>query len=259
MLLGVSLRKKGGIIMRGKHIIVVGIFLASILVGGVIMSEAQGKPLKKPPVLGWGTTSSNVVTPQPITGAVPPPPLEGPVPPPPPPGGPVPPPPPPGGSVPPPPPGGVQLSASAGGWAIPDNALKAVEVAKEVKNYIVPGKIWIMRGPAGDMEIKAALVYQGVALDVLRFNPINGELLVCGFNPRAYSCTVSIEAIRSKLSGIIASLTVLEGAEYREPEACWVVPLSYAGKIVAHIKVYYDGIHVVPDYPATQEMNYYGR
>lgn len=243
------IKERGVNMVKGSRGIIVIIFLA-VLLWGAIMSEGKEKPpilgqepqgvaAASPPVMGF---------PPPIGGVAPPPPAGGPVPPPPPGGGPV-----------PPPPGGVQPPSLAGGWTIPDNALKAVEIAKEVKKYILPGKIWMMRGPAGDMEIKAALVYQGVALDVLRFNPINGELLACGFNPKAYSCTVSLDAVRSRLPTIMAGLVVLEGAEYREPEACWAVPLACGGKIVAHIKVYYDGIHVVPDYPATQEMNYYGR
>jgi len=49
------------------------------------------------------------------------------------------------------------------------------------------------------------------------------------------------------------------GAEYRQPEYSWAIPLAYNGKIVAHVRVYHDAIHVVPDYPATQEMQTYGQ
>jgi len=53
-------------------------------------------------------------------------------------------------------------------------------------------------------------------------------------------------------------LKVLNGAEYRDPERSWLVPLSYNSRIVAHMKVYYDGVHIVPDYPANQEMRVHG-
>jgi hypothetical protein len=44
-----------------------------------------------------------------------------------------------------------------------------------------------------------------------------------------------------------------------EPEACWSFPVAMDNQIVAHIKIYYDGIHVVQDYSANQEMIFYGK
>jgi len=47
-------------------------------------------------------------------------------------------------------------------------------------------------------------------------------------------------------------------ADFREPEACWGFPVSLGNTIVAEIKVYYDGIHILPDYKENQEMMFYG-
>ncbi len=116
-----------------------------------------------------------------------------------------------------------------------------------------------MRGPRGETEVKAAITYDGVAVAVLRFNPADGKILPEGMPPTFYGTNFQIENIRSQLPAIIEKLEVLNGAEYREPENAWAVPLAYNGMIVAHLKVYTDGIHIVPDYPANQEMQTYGR
>ena len=43
------------------------------------------------------------------------------------------------------------------------------------------------------------------------------------------------------------------------PEACWLFPVALGDTIVAHVKVYYDGIHIVQDYAGNQEMMFYGQ
>ncbi len=133
-------------------------------------------------------------------------------------------------------------------------ALLAVETAKKAKAYLTAGKIWTMTGPRGEMEIKAAILYEGTAVAVLHFSPIDGSLLPLGFHPIVSKVSVKIENIEKSLPAIIKSLKVLDGAEYREPESVWAVPLAYKGMIVAHLKIFVDGIHIVPDYPANQEM-----
>ena len=138
-------------------------------------------------------------------------------------------------------------------------AFQAVEAAKAARTLFTPGPVWIMKAPAGEVVVKAAILYQGVAVGALEFSPVDGVLLPKGYKLRVYNVSVSVEQVKRELPGIIAKLQVLTGAEYREPEACWVVPLAVEGKIVAHLKVYYDGVRVIPDYPVDQEMRAYGR
>ncbi len=107
--------------------------------------------------------------------------------------------------------------------------------------------------------IKAAILYQGVAVGALEFSPIDGTVLPKGYKVKTYLPEVSIEQIKKELPIVISKLQVLNGAEYREPEACWIIPLGIDGKIVAHLKVYYDGVHIIPDYPIDQEMRAYGQ
>ena len=140
-----------------------------------------------------------------------------------------------------------------------NNASHAVETAKKAKELFTAGKIWTVTGPRGETDVKAAILYEGIVVAVLHFNPIDGSLLPIGFHPLTSGATVQIESIRNNLPKLINSLEVLNGAEYREPESVWAVPLAYKGMIVAHLKIYMDGIHIVPDYPANQEMKAYGR
>lgn len=232
-----------------KYFIWVVFVLVVIILGGINMASAQA-----PPIL------NNIIqTPLPPGQQVPPP---GQVPPPP---GQQAPPPPSGQQVPPPaqqvpsPPGQVPPPQVFPQQVVPDNVLKVIETAKAARNYFAPGKVWMMRAPAGEIEIKAAIVYQGVAVGALKFNPVDGTVLPLGYNPRIFNPTVSLDVIKQKIGSIISNLKVLDGAEYREPEGSWVVPLTYNEKIVAQVKVYYDGVHIVPDYLATQEMRAYGR
>ena len=139
------------------------------------------------------------------------------------------------------------------------NLPQAAATAKKIAKAIEPGKVWIMRTPAGESEIKGGLLYQGVVVAVLRINPLDGSVLPLGVNPHEYRNNVQIQSIKSGLSSVIGNLTILPAAEFMEPEACWSFPIAMGNTIVAHIKVYYDGIHVVQDYMANQEMTFYGQ
>ena len=116
-----------------------------------------------------------------------------------------------------------------------------------------------MIGPRGEIEVKAAILYEGTAVAVLHFNPSDASLLPLGVRFTTTEAAPQLEKIKSDLPTIISQLELLNGAEYREPENVWVVPLAYEGMIVAHLKIYADGIHIVPDYPANQEMQVYGQ
>ncbi len=140
-----------------------------------------------------------------------------------------------------------------------DNVSKAIKTAKDAKVYFVPGKVWVQRTPTGELIIKGAILYEGIAVGAIEFDPFYGTALPKGYNPHRLNQTVSLDVVKNKLAEIVSNLEVLNGAEYREPEYCFVVPLAYCGKIVAHIKVYCDGVHIVPDYPVSQEMEAFGR
>ncbi len=139
------------------------------------------------------------------------------------------------------------------------NLPQAIATVQKLNKLMAAGKVWIMRAPAGESEIKGGLLYQGVVVAVLRFNPLDGNVLPLGINPHAYRSNVQIQSIKSALSSAIGNLKILPAAEFTEPEACWSFPVVLNNTIVSHIKVYYDGIHVVQDFAANQEMTFYGQ
>ena len=220
----------------------VAILILTLLIGGIIMANAQEKPplLKAPSGPGYGQTP-----PPPPAGNVPPPP----------PGSGMAPPPPPVKQIPPLP----DRPLSRIQQNLAENAMIAVATARKVQSYLTPGNVWVMTAPRGELEVKAAIIYDGMAVAVLHFNPQDGALLPLGLHPRVFDVIPPLETIKRTLPSIVKGLEVLNGAEYREPENAWIVPLAYKGMIVAHLKIYADGIHIVPDYPANQEMRVYGK
>jgi len=158
--------------------------------------------------------------------------------------------------LPPPPPTSSESSTTKN---ISDNAPIAVTTVKKAKMYFSMGKVSRITAPRGEIELKATVLYDETVVAVLHFNPEDGSLLPLGIRPAVYGTTSSIDKIKRNLPEIIHKLVVLQGAEYREHESSWIVPLAYHGMIVTHIKVYADGIHIVPDYPANHKIKIHRR
>jgi len=226
------------------------ILLALFLIGGISMVNAQDKPplLDRPAVSGYGQT---LFPPPPPPGQAPPPPPQG-----------VGQPPPPASRMTPAPPPPPQPGTPSSGVSqdIINNASLAVATAQKAKTYLSAGKVWSMTGPRGEVEVKAAIVYDGTAVAVLHFNPSSGSILPLGIDVVETGVSPqTIENIKRNLPTIVSNLKILNGAEYRAPESAWCIPLAYKNMIVAHLKIYTDGIHIIPDYPANQEMQAYGK
>ncbi len=155
--------------------------------------------------------------------------------------------------------GGIYGASTAYSITItPEKTAEVLSTAKRARSYLKPGKVWAIRGPGGELQIRGGIVYQGVVVSVLEFNPINGNVLPAEYRPIVYQQNVSTESLQNKLISIVNNLQILEGVWYREPEGCWIVPLAYRGEIITTLRVYYDGIHIVPNYEASREMAYYG-
>ncbi len=247
---------------------------ATLLLPGIIAligGAGEDNPPDKPPILqpSQPAQPNQEAGLPPVVNPVGNPPAPGPTAPPPPPGpgmapppGPAAPPPPPGSPAPPPgppvPPGPPGTPAA---FAPPSELLQDVSTiirtAEAVRPHLQIGGVWATRAPAGEVELKAAITYQSVAVAVIRFDPMTGEVLPAGYNPRRYTISVSTDSVLANAQQVLREVEVLRGAEYREPEAAWAVPLSYRGKIIGHLKVLYNGSAIVPDYPADQEMRYY--
>ena len=205
-----------------------------------VSSPAEPTPPGAPPLVQVPGTVPQVPTPAPVAPPPPPAPEAGQAVPPAPPGGPVP---------PPAPVVSVDLS----------KAPLAVQTAGRARPYLSVSSSWATRGPRGEVDLKTALVYEGSAVAILHFDPQTGQVLPKGYHSWAFQQAVSAQDVAKRAQEILGNLEVLNGAEYREPEACWVVPLAYQGRIVAELRVSYDGTGIVPDIPATQEMQAYGK
>ncbi|RLC30594.1 MAG: hypothetical protein DRH37_05010 [Deltaproteobacteria bacterium] len=142
---------------------------------------------------------------------------------------------------------------------IPENALRCIQTAREAKNFFTAGEVWVSRGPAGDQVIEAVIMYQGVPVSVLAFDTVDGAILPCGYRPRMFNAVVAVDRVKQELPGIMRDLNVLNGAEYCEPENSWVIPLAIRGRIVAHVKIYRDAVHILPDYAVARAMQTHGQ
>ncbi len=165
------------------------------------------------------------------------------------------------GLPPPPPPEmqGVQVVQTIPVTTLLEHLSQAVQTARKLNRLLTAGKVWMTRGPAGDIQLKAGLLYQGVAVAVLQFNPLTGNILPLGVTPQVYQNNIPIQTVKTKLSGVLSQLKILPAAEFMGPETCWSFPVALGNIVVAHIKIYYDGIHVIQDYAANQEMLFYGQ
>lgn len=136
---------------------------------------------------------------------------------------------------------------------------KILETARIVITHIQSGKIWTTRMPAGEIEIKGGIVYQNRVIGVIAFNPIDGNILPCGYKPKVFTPNIEVGQIKNKLNEIIKELKVVEAVEYREPENAWIIPITYRGIRVSELKITGNGEYIIPDYVADQEMNLIGR
>lgn len=149
----------------------------------------------------------------------------------------------------------VHGTVSRRAFNTPENALKAVATSRACINSLAAGRVWKHRGPHGEIEIKGALTLDNAAVVVLHFSPEDGSLLPKGLHGISEGRPEVIALIEKRLNELPQRITVLDGAEFREPESCWAVPVAHEGRIVAHLKVSSDGTTIVPDKKAAQELN----
>jgi hypothetical protein len=135
----------------------------------------------------------------------------------------------------------------------PDNAVKAVAAARECIRFLTPGKVWTKRTPKGDFEIKGTLMLEETAVAALHFSPEDGSVLPKGLHSLGKGKPEILAIVQTLLADVIKEIEALDGAEFREPESFWAVPLVYRTRIVGHLKVAADGSEVVPDKKVIEE------
>ncbi|MBS1999668.1 MAG: hypothetical protein JSS86_25270 [Cyanobacteria bacterium SZAS LIN-2] len=135
----------------------------------------------------------------------------------------------------------------------PDNAIKALASARESIRFLKPGKVWMKKSPRGEFEIKGSLMLEEFAALALHFNPEDGSVLPKGLHGLTEARPEIPDLVQAQLHAVAAELEVLDGAEFREPESCWAVPVAYRNRIVGHIKISADGSDVLADKKAMEE------
>lgn len=136
-----------------------------------------------------------------------------------------------------------------------ENAERAFAAAYAALPKLTAGAVWAHTSPHGEPEIKGALLYDGKPTVILHFSTEDGNILPRGLHSYSPAREEIIAMVKSNLSGFPAKLSVLEGAEFREPEFCWAFPVVYKGRIVGHIKVAAQGENIVPDKKAQEEIS----
>lgn len=125
-----------------------------------------------------------------------------------------------------------------------ENAIAAVATARAVLPELVAGTSWTHRAPHGE-ELKGSLLRNDVDVLVLHFSPEDGSVLPKGLRGLSKASDAIIALVEGRLGEVALQLTVLDGAEFREPEFCWAVPVAHQGRIVGHLKVAADGQSVI--------------
>ncbi len=151
---------------------------------------------------------------------------------------------------------GPQERESRRAFNTPENAQKAVFTGRACLSSLNTGSVWRHRTPHGEPEIKASLTLDGEAVVELHFSPEDGSLLPKGLHGIGEGRPGIELLVKEKLVEIPQNITVLDGAEFREPEGCWAVPLAHQGRIIAHLRVSADGGKVLPDKKAADELKH---
>lgn len=136
-----------------------------------------------------------------------------------------------------------------------ENAERAFRTAGDALPLLTAGRVWTHTSPHGEPEIKGALLYEGRPAVILHFSTEDGNILPRGLHSYSQASPELIAQVKDRLPDYPGKLTVLEGAEFREPEFCWALPVTYKGRIVAHIKISAQGDGIVPDKKAEEEMS----
>ncbi len=105
-----------------------------------------------------------------------------------------------------------------------------------------------------EVHVDVPILYNGYALDRIHFDPVRMMFLPKGFPGHFMVSSVDRAGVKEAASRLFGEVVVGNGAEYREPEKCWVVPLVWRSFIIAHIRVSHEADSLVPDMGLTGEI-----
>jgi len=134
-----------------------------------------------------------------------------------------------------------------------ENASKAIDTARNALIKLTPGQVWKHEAPHGT-ELKGSLMQGELHVLMIHFNGEDASVLPKGLHGLSEGNPEIKKQIESKLIELPSHLKVLEGAEFREPEECWAIPIALDGRIVSHLKVSANGREVVADKKIAKEL-----
>lgn len=138
----------------------------------------------------------------------------------------------------------------------PEVAETAIETVKNALPFFTAGMPIIHHTPHG-VNIDIPVMYLNVAIDRLHYDPKTESPLPKGL-PGVECGEIDPVRVKDRAREILKGLRVLEAAEFRKPENCWVVPVAWRSFIVLHVRISADGKELIPDYRLMEEVMRYG-
>ena len=132
----------------------------------------------------------------------------------------------------------------------PEDAQRAIELVKEALPFFRAGEPIVHPD-----HVDVPVLYLDFAIDRVHYDPRTGNPSPKGAPPHTEP---SPEGARESVENALKEARVLDGAEFREPEDCWVVPVAWRGFIIFHVRVSRDGKELIPDYHLTKEVRRHG-
>jgi len=132
----------------------------------------------------------------------------------------------------------------------PEDAEKAVELVRQALPFFRAGEPILTPD-----HVDVPVLYLDFAIDRVHYDPRTGNPSPKGAPPHAEP---RADDARERIDEVLKEAYVLEGAEFREPEDCWVVPVAWKSFIILHVRVSADGSELIPDYHLTQEVRRHG-
>jgi hypothetical protein len=136
----------------------------------------------------------------------------------------------------------------------PENAIKSVETCRSLLDALVPSKVWSHLTHHDEFDLKGSFALNEEIVLVLHFSPEDGSVLPKGLHGLGHAKPGVVENIQNKLEKIKSEIFALDGAEFREPESCWAIPIAYQSRIIGHMKVSANGERILADKKATEEI-----
>lgn len=141
--------------------------------------------------------------------------------------------------------------------ADPESASRAIGTVKVAIPYVLIGPPIVRYGPGGEVHVDVPLMYHDLALDRVHYDPVSRAPSPKGRPVHVRGVRVDVGEVKAVMAAVLKEVRVVDAAEFREPEAAWVVPLAWRSLIIAHVKVSYDGRELIPDYGLTEEVRRY--